>query len=734
LKKKLKKVLDNKFILLGIFIFSILYPSAGPYYFDGLPFLSNFENIYILGVLPIIIIVFFCYLQNRLVKIILILTFFLKCVLILYPNTGANIWQFENKDKYLINDFIPTYDTFWNRNKSFVQKQPWNKKTQFPIDWKYIDNYYAKGPKLDNISYRLRVSNHDEFEKINLIYKINFFIKVQKNSIFKLSANSCGDSLLYLTDINKNKIIKKFNCNDEIFLDTNNYEINGFISYKGGGGNNWSLDPQIKFLEKNDIFKSAYNEQIIFSNFNYSLNNNFFFKIFNLITLVYFSLVIFLPLFLLYLSLKNNLEYIKYLKLAVIFFSIFFFVKYFIFKITKFDQIDTYGSSAIAISIIIIIFFFNLIVKKKFFYNNINIKLIIFMVLTPTVVFFFINKHLKDIYDIYPFGYQDDWDVFEFYARQIVVEKKWLEAGEDIIVYRPAIRYIYAFYHILFGKSFFAFKIIEPWLVLLSGYFFYKVMIKLKIIPLLSFYTLAIFFVIFFGENVRWLLGRGLSELYALNLILFYLYVSIVSHTYISYKKFFILAFIGIIGVYFREEHLILYLFLIFSSFNSSNQKYLNESINKNIFLILLNIIKKNFKYLFFYWILIILGFSIIFVRNYYLSGEFGIIHVNMKIKFDVTHSIGRMLTGSEVQNTLIPRTYSIFLIFGFILSIYTLLKNNISNISYNFFLPISILSILLTYLIVNNSAYSPRFVVHYLVLTILIVSVFINNKIKKLV
>jgi hypothetical protein len=234
LKKKLKKVLDNKFILLGIFIFSILYPSAGPYYFDGLPFLSNFENIYILGVLPIIIIVFFCYLQNRLVKIILILTFFLKCVLILYPNTGANIWQFENKDKYLINDFIPTYDTFWNRNKSFVQKQPWNKKTQFPIDWKYIDNYYAKGPKLDNISYRLRVSNHDEFEKINLIYKINFFIKVQKNSIFKLSANSCGDSLLYLTDINKNKIIKKFNCNDEIFLDTNNYEINGFISYKGG--------------------------------------------------------------------------------------------------------------------------------------------------------------------------------------------------------------------------------------------------------------------------------------------------------------------------------------------------------------------------------------------------------------------------------------------------------------------------------------------------------------------
>jgi hypothetical protein len=69
LKKKLKKVFDNNFILLGFFIFSILYPSAGPYYFDGLPFLSNFENIYILGVVPIIIIVFFCYLKNKFVKI-----------------------------------------------------------------------------------------------------------------------------------------------------------------------------------------------------------------------------------------------------------------------------------------------------------------------------------------------------------------------------------------------------------------------------------------------------------------------------------------------------------------------------------------------------------------------------------------------------------------------------------------------------------------------------------------
>lgn len=234
------------------------------------------------------------------------------------------------------------------------------------------------------------------------------------------------------------------------------------------------------------------------------------------------------------------------------------------------------------------------------------------------------------------------------------------------------------------------------------------------------------------GENIRWILGRGLSEIYALTIILLYLYISIVSYNYTSYKKFFFLALIGTIGVYFREEHVILYLVLIFSNFNNANQKNFKTNISKNFFKILLNIIKKNYKHLFFYWILIILGFSLIFIRNNFLSGEFGIIHVNMKMNFKIIHSIGRMLTGSEVENTIIPRTYSFFLIFGFILSIYTLFNKNISHINYNIFLPISILSILFTYLIVNNSAYSPRFVIHYLVLTILIVSVFINNKIKR--
>lgn len=235
MSKKILKILDSKFIIFLVLIFLISYPSPGLYFFDGLPFQSSFENIYILGILPIVFIISFNNLNCKIVKIFLIIFLITKCILILYPKTGSNIWQFENKNTLYKNDYIPTYDTFWNKNKSYVQKQAWNSKLQFPIDWKYIENYYAKGPKSDDISYKLKVSTPDLFEKINLFYKINFFIKIKKNSIFKLSANSCYESLLYLTDIKKNKIIKKFKCNDEIFLESNNYVINGFVSYSEGG-------------------------------------------------------------------------------------------------------------------------------------------------------------------------------------------------------------------------------------------------------------------------------------------------------------------------------------------------------------------------------------------------------------------------------------------------------------------------------------------------------------------
>ena len=723
-----KKISNNRLLFLGILFFAIAYPSSGLLYFDGFPFLNKVENIYILVVMPIVLILFFEHLSSKYVKIFILFAFVLKFILIFYPSSGANIWQYEDAKKYKTNDFIKTYDTFWNKKKSFSQKQKWNLKKEFPIDWKYIANSSAKGPDENDIGYRLPIKNAQDWGKLNLIYKINFYLKIEKNSLFKITANGCTDSLFSLTEISVNKIINKFRCNEQIFLKDGTYLIEGFSDFNG---NSWSLNPEIKY-ENTKFFKSAFEEQVIFGDFNFGIKSNFFFKILKIVSVLYLTTIMLLPLIILFLGLRKNLENILYFKCSIIFFLIFYFINFYVYKKFNISQIDIYGSSSIALSLAISLLVF-LFYKKKLKFNSPNYKLLFFMILAPVVIFFFINKHYSSIYEVYPFGSNDDWDVWEFYARKIVVEEQWLLAGEPVFVFRPAPRYMYAFYHIFFGKSFFVFKIIEPWLVIFSGYFLVKILIGLGINRLLSIFSGIIFLIIFFGENIRWLIGRGLGEFYALFIILFFLYLSVVSKIKISYKKFFVLSILSTLGVWFREEHLPLYLVLVFSNFNISNAKSLVIYANKNFFVILYQIIVKNIKLLSFYWGLTILGFSLLFIRNYYISANFGIIHVNMSMEFNPIYSIGRILTGSEVENTLMPRSYSFFLISGFLISVYTLIGRNILKIKFNFFLPLSILVILATFLLVNNTSYSPRFILHYLPLTILICVIFFEKKIIKI-
>ena len=70
--------------------------------------------------------------------------------------------------------------------------------------------------------------------------------------------------------------------------------------------------------------------------------------------------------------------------------------------------------------------------------------------------------------------YGDDWTAFQTFARSIVVDEEWLNAGEGVIYFRPGIRYVFAIIHIIYGFSGFAQKIIEP-LLIFSGCLFFIV-------------------------------------------------------------------------------------------------------------------------------------------------------------------------------------------------------------------------------------------------------------------
>lgn len=80
----------------------------------------------------------------------------------------------------------------------------------------------------------------------------------------------------------------------------------------------------------------------------------------------------------------------------------------------------------------------------------------LFIIISPAFFFLFFFKfsHLLNVYTFLDPG--NDWVAFENFSREIVVSGKWLEAGELSFWYRPAMRYIFAFNHILYGKTIFS--------------------------------------------------------------------------------------------------------------------------------------------------------------------------------------------------------------------------------------------------------------------------------------
>ena len=305
----------------------------------------------------------------------------------------------------------------------------------------------------------------------------------------------------------------------------------------------------------------------------------------------------------------------------------------------------------------------------------------------------------------------------------MVVDNYWFLAGEEIVKFRLGIRYIYAISHVIFGMSQFALKMFEPWIIIIAGFYLSKISINLGLSKNFTLIFCIILFLLFMGGNYRWLVGRGLSEFYCLLIITFSIYFFLKFE--LNYKNILLLSILPIIGTWFREEHIFLYGSLIFIK--------CKKDLNLNFFKILLNFINTKYSYLLFYWIVLLFGFFLFFVRNYILSGDFGILY-NQGIMHDdlsLLNNYSRMLLGNDPEVSFRPNISSIFLMGGFLVSIYCLFKNNIQLINFQIFLPIFVFSIFLPYLVANNWAYPPRYTIHYLPFAIILVLLIVQNILK---
>lgn len=702
----LNKIKSKKKLILitGLLILFSL-PNNNSFYFNGLPFDNFLDYLIILFFFPIF---FWSKVLNSISKkfsIILIIALILKTILTISPQNGELIKQYGDFNQFNKNKFIPSINTFWNDNITFLKKKNWHNKKNFPIDWTQgsKENFNEK-----NIKY---FKNHNEFENISLIYKSKFWIFLDKQYNFNLIANKLDNDFNNFVEITSKDRKYIFKPNQPNKIEKGTYEVNYQIKLIT---NNWSLYP---ILYDGNKQLNVYKKKIIFAENieNFSNNEIYFFFIIGL----FFQLLIVTLIIYFLVSLFQNKG-----KILIYFFFqlIFFLLTFYLLKKLNYFSFDEYGSSILSILIIINFIFYKFIPYKIDLKKNSKL-IFLFLIKFIVIIFFSIKNYELINANLYSWG--DDWDAFRMLAREILLENDWLSTKEPVYNFRVLNRYLYTFFYAIFGSSTFIYHLSESVVIVYSSYFLYRICTNLKINQSLSIIIGLSLMIIFFGDNYRWLIGRALPEYYALFLILYssYIFTKIKN---MNTKNFLALILLGGLGVLFREDHglMIISMFLLF------NNEFFR--IDKSNFLIsIFKYIKKNIKNLFFYSFAVTFIFSLIFIRNYYVSGNFGLFtHSNLLFERDNILIWGRMFLGIDLPS--FPRPYSFFLISGFMLSLLAIFVPKILN--YNNSVVIIIISILIPYLFLNNQGYSPRYTIHFLPFCLIVNGLFYQFYLKKFI
>ena len=543
--------------------------------------------------------------------------------------------------------------------------------------------------------------------------------------VIKLDGIDKSNSIIKYKKIDNNSYKNLSDFNKELTLETGIYEfeINSYFKEK-----KWSFE--ILFNE-NGKYKSAFDEKNIFYDLSHKNIKIIFF--YNLIGSLFDYLVL---LSIIYLITKLILIYSLNIPI-LIFSSLFLIVNLLFFKINSVIQFDKYGSFGLAIFLFVSLIIYLL---KIYNFNKLNVKSF-YLLISIFIIIFFSWMNFDNIENIKWFSYHDDWETFQVLARLIAVDNSWVLFEERETIRRYGIRFLIAFLHIIFGKSFFPQQLFEVWAIILSAFLFYKILIFSKINNKISLTFSLLLLIIFFGENFRWLIGRGLTEFYSLSLVMMtaYLFSKNKDLNNFSLKNIILPCLLGFLIVVFREDQIIIASSLIFFA--------IYKIYGLNIFKLFMNIFKKKYKILSFYYFFLMSGITLIMLKNFLSFGDVSIsqdafhykfeafkrmIFLNYEIKHSPLIGLGldfnnvasnidkihylddlyRFFTASDPYH--VPRPTSLFLILGFLSSFYFIF--NLKKYKYlNLGIVLVPIVCLLNPLLFFNHAYNPRYIISYL-------------------
>ena len=531
-----------------------------------------------------------------------------------------------------------------------------------------------------------------------------------------------------------NKEYQKINLD---LLDNGIYSLTGEIYFQSN-----DLTFQPKLILKNGETIDAFKKKIFFHDQNISIFQKSILEKIN-----YFFNFLFFSFFLLcaFILIRESSKLIPYKKFKI-FYNIFFIFVLTSSLINIFSNIDVLivkystfyfankvfsGSFLFGLYLSVLMFF--LIIQKKNS-NVINLTrkelkyfYIIFVIGAGALYFLFYYFDSIATFKLLPQG--DDWWTFEYFAHRIVVLKEYLRAGEDIIMYRPLLRWLSAVFHSLFGQTYVFHAFFNMWSIFIMGAVVAFILNTFQVKNYFVLFSVILLEFFYFAETFKLLIGRGLGEYYSACFLLLATYYLINKMNNLNLFNIIIASTLATLGNLLREDHFPVTICLFFVVLCAYNYK-------TNLLHLIRTNFKKNYKNFILYAVLVTFGLSLIYIRNYVVSGVFfetlrGVVHSHVNLSNISTNllSIHTIITGAS-RFLEIPRTFTLFTLTALFISLFSVFNLRVNNRILVF--SIINISIVLPYIFLLNAGYKPRYTIHLLPYTFVLLVLFFNKYFEK--
>ena len=701
-------------LVLGVVLFAFVLglPSGITAWFDGLPWTSGTETLTLSVVVPFLLILGWRFLSLRLPIAVLVTLLVLKLILFLASPSGGWLVRVipsaEQGQPSVGTNWVKTYATSWNKNASGILQKPWTEKLDFPLDWALFSSGCSTC-----------------FDALTLTIEVDGTLLMPEGNRFAVIARGVEEGTLSAV----NKDGKRFNL-----LPAKSFEDAGHQKHQLPQGGEWKISGKLKYagvdwslvpimVNPDGEISSDLDRGTLWQNKEDLAGSLDYIGLIKILSLILDAgIILFLLAWASWIARLLVEKEILNWPLAICGLILTCLpiatanLLGELFKILRLSDPTNVAHLGILVVVAGTSFLTWAWWKKDFHnFHADRIAQSVFLFFGPLILFFFSKKWWPSLGQWKNWGIGDDWTSYQKFARKIVVEGEWLNAGEGIFEMQPLYRYFVGVYHWLFGQSVFVQNMADVWCILGVTTCLASLAIKLRLSALTAFAASLIYLMTTFLGGIRYQIGRGLVEHHAVIFIALAIWLLYQARDG-NFFKIILAGFFGIIGYWIRQDHLIIITMLVFFIVEPTDGT--TKEVWRAYWEQIWNYWKRGFAYVG----IVAFGVFLLCFRNWWVGGVFGPGPSNHAayVEPNLVDYFGRikiMVTAVDHGN---PSLATLILLPGTLLGLLALIWRPKFLQNYPIAIGLAFFGLFIPYLFVVNGGYAPRYSIHLLPLTII--------------